>query len=81
MNDKPSNSADLAKCLDNALAILQAVYQLVDNVNEAGGATSISGVASCNAMLKSLNGNRDRFQKLIVDPGNAALAAYRERGA
>ena len=68
---------ELCEALNNALATLKAIYQWLDKVNDAGGATSINGVAACNAMLKSLNGNRDRFQKLIVDSGNAALAKAR----
>ena len=68
---------ELAKALNNALATIAAVYQWIDKVNDAGGATCISGVATCNAMLKSLNGQRARLDKLVMEPGNAALAKVR----
>lgn len=62
----------MRSALLNAAAGLNAVYQWVDRVNEAGGATSISGVAACNAMLKSLESNRARFDALIIKPAIAA---------
>lgn len=59
----------------NAAAMLGAVYQWLDRVQEAGGATSITGIAVCHAMLKSLEGNRDRAEKLVMEPLRAAIAA------
>lgn len=58
----------LMRAATNAAAMLGAVYQWVDKVNAAGGATSISGISACNAMLKSLENNRGRCEKLIMEP-------------
>jgi hypothetical protein len=55
-------------------AMLGAVYQWLDKVNAAGGATSISGVATCHAMLKSLESNRSRAETLVMEPLRAAIA-------
>jgi hypothetical protein len=68
---------DLVKVAATAAAMLDAIYQHVDRVNAAGGATSISGVAACNTMLKSLNGNRARVEKLVMEPIRAAIAKAR----
>lgn len=65
---------DLLKAATNAAAMLGAVYEWLDRVQANGGATSLAGVASCNAMLKSLEGNRARAQKLVMEPLNAVLA-------
>lgn len=59
----------------NALAALDAIYQHLDRVNAAGGATSLSGVAACNTMLKSLNAQRARMENLVIQPLRAALSA------
>lgn len=67
--------ADLLKAATNAAAMLGAVYQWLDQVKAAGGATSITGVAKCHAMLKSLEGNRGRAEKLVMEPLRAALRA------
>lgn len=68
---------DNQKALAHAAAALQAIYQWVDRVNDAGGCGTISGIATANSMIASLNKNRARFQSLIVDPINAALAGDR----
>ena len=65
---------DLLRAAANAAAMLGAVYEWLDRVKAAGGATSISGVAACNAMLKSLEGNRSRAEKLVMQPLRDAVA-------
>lgn len=52
----------------NAAGIINAVYEWMDRVEKAGGTTCISGVAECHAMLKSLNAQKPRINKLIMDP-------------
>jgi predicted enzyme related to lactoylglutathione lyase len=75
----PKSVADgLAEALGNSAAMLGAVYQWLDKVNAAGGATSISGIAACNAMLKSIEGNRSRAEKLVMEPTRNALTEYRK---
>lgn len=63
----------------NAAATIKAIYQWVDRVEKAGGATSLEGVAACHAMLKSLRVNAARTDKLVVEPLLAAIAE-REKG-
>lgn len=61
----------------NAAATIDAIYQWLDRVEAAGGATSLEGVAACHAMLKSLAQNRARVQTLVVKPLREAI---KERG-
>lgn len=68
-------SKELLNAAANAAAMIDAVYQWVDRVNEAGGATSISGIAACNAMIKSLEKNRARTVTLIIEPLAKAVEA------
>lgn len=65
---------DLLKAATNAAAMLGAVYEWLDRVKTNGGATSISGIATCNAMIKSLEGNRARAETLVMNPLRAAIA-------
>lgn len=65
---------DLLKAATNAAAMLGAVYEWLDRVKANGGATSISGISTCNAMIKSLEGNRSRAEKLVMEPLRAAIA-------
>lgn len=58
----------------NAAAAIGAIYQWLERVEAAGGATSIAGVAACNAMLKSLRKNADRTEKLVMEPLREAVA-------
>lgn len=57
-----------------AAATIGAIYEWLDRVDEAGGATSISGIAACNSMLKSLRDNRKRIETLITKPLRDAIA-------
>jgi len=66
---------DLMTAAKNAAATISAIYQWLERVEEAGGATSISGVAACNAMLKSLRKNAERTDALVIKPLLAAIAA------
>lgn len=59
----------------NAAATIAAIYEWLDRVEAAGGATSISGIAACNAMLKSLRKNADRTEDLVMRPLREAIAA------
>ena len=66
--------SDTEKALANAAATIGAIYQWIDMIEAAGGATSISGVAKCNAFLASMKKNRARTETLIMEPARAALA-------
>lgn len=68
-------SDELLKAASNAAAMLGAVYQWVDRVKANGGPSSISGISTCNAMIKSLEGNRNRAEKLVMEPLRTALKA------
>lgn len=71
-NDKLLNAAV------NAAQTISAIYQHLDRVEAAGGATSISGVAACHTMLQSLRKNAPRIQTLILDPLDAAIEERRK---
>ena len=66
---------DLLKAAKNAAATIVAIYEWLDRVEKAGGATSISGVAACHAMLTSLRKNADRTETLVLAPLRAAIEA------
>lgn len=67
---------ELLKAAKNAAATIGAVYQWLEMVENAGGATSIAGVAKCHAMLTSLRKNADRTEKLVMEPLRAAIAKH-----
>ena len=69
------NLLDAAK---NAAATIDAIYQWVDRVNSAGGPTCIAGIASCKAMIDSLEKNRDRAETLIMQPLRVAIQSQQE---
>lgn len=69
-----STNEDLLKAATVAAATIGAIYEWLERVERAGGATSISGVAACNAMLTSLRKNADRTEKLVMEPLRAAIA-------
>lgn len=62
----------------NASNTIHAIYQWVDKIEAAGGATTISGVAACNAFLKSMRKQKPRLDKLIMEPLEAELKARQE---
>ena len=70
---------DLLTAAKNAAATIAAIYQWLERVEKAGGATSISGVAACNAMLTSLRKNADRTETLVMEPLRRAIAAAEEK--
>lgn len=49
-------------------ATINAFYQFLDRIEKSGGAASISGIAACNTMLKSMKKNRNRVIKLVIEP-------------
>lgn len=69
-----AHDQQLLAAAKNAAAMIGAVYEHLDRVKAAGGATSISGIAACHAMLKSLESNRGRAETLIMEPLRAAIA-------
>jgi hypothetical protein len=69
----PLETELLATCKASA-AVIGAIYQWLERVEAAGGATSISGVAVCNSMLKSLRKNADRTETLVMKPLRDAIA-------
>jgi hypothetical protein len=75
------DTADLVKALTAAAATIGAIYEWLDRVEKAGGATSISGAAACHAMLTSLRKNAGRTEKLVMEPARAAIAKATGSGA
>lgn len=67
---------ELLNAAKNAAATIAAIYQWLEMVEKEGGATSIAGVAKCNAMLKSLRKNADRTEQLVMAPLRAAIAKH-----
>lgn len=67
------NHTQLLEVAKNAAATIASIYEWLDRVEAAGGATSISGVAACNAMLKSLRKNADRVETIIMKPLREAI--------
>ena len=65
---------DLLTAAKNAALTIGAIYEWVERVEKLGGATSIQGVAACNAMLKSLRANAPRNEKLVMEPLRIAIA-------
>lgn len=65
---------DLLRAAVNAADVITGVYEWLDRVDAAGGATSISGISACNAMLKSLRSNRKRCETLVMAPLAKAIA-------
>lgn len=75
---RPLATPDLMAASKNAAATIGAIYQWLERVEKAGGATSLEGVASCNAMLKSLRKNADRTETLVMAPLRAAIESVGE---
>lgn len=75
--DKP-DTEDLITAATIALSTINAVYDWLGMVDDAGGLTSISGVAKANAMHASLKKNRPRVDKLVTEPLVAAIRAARD---
>lgn len=76
MTDNPTpmpGTASATEALAKAAATIQAFYQWIDMIEEAGGATTISGVAKCNAFLASMKKNRSRVEQLVMEPARTAL--------
>lgn len=71
---KHTQDQDLLIAAKNAAATIGAVYQWLEMVEKEGGATTIAGIAKCNAMLKSLRKNAARTETLIMEPLRAAIA-------
>lgn len=69
-----SGNDNLLNAAKNAAATIGAIYQWLERVEKAGGATSISGIAACNAMLTSLRKNADRTETLVMEPIRQAIA-------
>lgn len=68
------SSNNLMTAAKNAAAVIQAQYQWLERVEAAGGALSMSGVAECNAMLKSMRKNAKRIDDLVMIPLAKAIA-------
>lgn len=69
----------LLKAAVNAAATITAIYEWLERVEKAGGATSISGLAACNAMLKSLRKNAPRTEKLVMKPLRGLIESHRNK--
>ena len=66
---------ELLTAAKNAAATIGAIYKWLEMVEDAGGATSLSGVAKCHAMLTSLRKNADRTEKAC---DGAAARSHRQ---
>lgn len=74
MTERTKNDAALLAVAKNAAAVIGAIYEWLERVEQAGGATSISGMAACNSMLKSLRKNAKRTDDLVMAPLLAEIA-------
>ena len=63
-----NNNASLLAAAINAHAALVSLYQWREMVRDAGGTTSLSGIAKARAMFASMDKQKDRFDRLITDP-------------
>lgn len=61
--------------LKNTTATVAALYQWLEQVEAVGGATNLSGIAKCHAMLTSMRKNAHRTEKLVMAPARAAIIA------
>lgn len=68
-----SADKELLNAAKNAAQTIGAIYEWLERVEKAGGATSISGISSCNAMLTSLRKNADRTETLVMAPLRKAI--------
>jgi len=64
---------DLMKAAKNAAMMLDGIYEWLHRVDGSGGATSVSGIATVNAFLKSLRTNKARTIELVIKPLQAAI--------
>jgi hypothetical protein len=65
----------LIKAAVNASNTIHAFYQWIDKIEAAGGAKSISGVATCHAFLESMKMQKPRIDRLVMEPLEAELNA------
>jgi len=63
----------LREALKASVATIDALYEHLERVEKAGGATSIEGVAACHIMLKSMRKNANCVEELVMKPARAAL--------
>jgi septal ring factor EnvC (AmiA/AmiB activator) len=63
----------LREALKASVATIDALYEHLERVEKAGGATSLEGVAACHIMLKSMRKNANRVEELVMKPAIAAL--------
>lgn len=68
-------NTDLLSAAKVAAATINAIYEHLDRVEAAGGATSTSGVAACHSMLTSLRKNAPRVDALVMAPLMKAIEA------
>ena len=57
----------------NASNTIAAFYEWVDQIEEAGGTTTISGISKCHAFLSSMKRNKGRIDTLIMEPLSTEL--------
>jgi hypothetical protein len=63
----------MREALTRATVTIVGVYQHLERVEKAGGATCIGGIAACNTMLKSMRKNASRIDELVMEPARALL--------
>lgn len=63
----------LREALKASVATIGALYEHLERVEKAGGATSLEGVAACHIMLKSMRKNANRVEELVMKPARDAL--------
>lgn len=74
-----STEEKLLEASTMALMIIDSIYQWSDMVDEAGGTTSISGIAKAHAMFESMKRNRPRVEKLVTAPLKEAMEEMKNK--
>ena len=69
-------SDNLVKAAVNASNTIHSIYQWIDMIDEAGGTTSIAGIAKCQAFMTSMKNNKSRIDKSVMEPLEKELELY-----
>ena len=73
-NLKDVDKEKVLKAAINASNTITAFYNWVDQIEEVGGATTISGIAKCHAFLNSMKKNKGHIDSLVMEPLSIELS-------
>ena len=73
-NLKDVDKEKVFKAAINASNTIAAFYVWVDQIEDAGGTTTISGIAKCHAFLSSMKKNKGRIDSLVMEPLSIELS-------